>query len=192
MGKLKIKIAILLACAVVVYIIALVVFHYDYSFVAYGYLEEDVIIFRASVIYLVAVMIVACAIMIYAKPNMLTKEDTTAYEKSKQKVETGTTPLVTESNAAKECKGSCIENVKHSQYSGTGVFFLMKYVTLYLVVGAISTLTGIFGLVAFDREDDKILGIVLIIYGVCCLLSVPFIQALITITKAAKKYLDNN
>lgn len=192
MGKLKIKIAILLACAVVVYIIALIVLHNNYNYVEYGFLEEDVIIFRASVIYLVAVIIIACVIMIYAKPNMLTKENTTVYEKPKQKLETETALLVAASNATKECEGSCVENVKHSQYACTGVFFLTKYVTLYLVIGAISALTGVFGLAAFDREDDKILGIGLIIYGVCCLLSVPFIQALITITKAAKKYLDNN
>ena len=191
MGKPKKTILIICICAVVIYILAFPIFPLAYRYDKYWIGEGNF----TNAITSAYCLVVFCVVMFVLVRSWRKSQ----IEKNSDDVATDNLPLekVEEPKAVDMSVEETPENKdadKNSQYIGTGVVGLERWNSYCLIVGQISLFSGyIFLLVAVSAGVYfAMAGIAFIIGGISCIISTPFIKALITIVKAAKLYIDNN
>lgn len=178
MRKLSLKFIVI--CAVVFYAIAVVLFHVTYSYVVYMREEWEVLL-PATLIYLIIVALLV--FFIYGKRRDFKKELS----------EVSVDNLVKSIDEA-ETKMSAGSVEENKEFVGTGIIGLTRYATFCKIIGSLGLFWGVVFLLRGIAEGEAmfIYGLYLIISGAVCLLSILFINALATIVKAAKIYIDNN
>lgn len=189
--KLKTKIISWLACMTFLCAITLVYIHYDYGYARYGYCEEDNVMVSVFAGYIIVTLIVAYFIGVRGKTNT----DNTMSLQSDAQPESTKENSISADNVV-EFFPSLIErnNDYDAQYKGTGVLGLTKYIKFCQIIGVSILVSGIVFLSASISADKiyTIIGLWLVIGGINCLIIIPFIKAIVTITKAAKIYIDKN
>lgn len=181
---------LILICAVTLYAIAVFLFHIDYTYGKYM-LEEWEIIVPITFIYIIAIALLM--FFIHSKRGIqkeLTNVSVDNFVKSIEKTETNLDKSI-ERTKTKIATGGIEENNK---FIGTGIIGLTRYTTFCKIIGCLALFLGVLFLLNIKSEEEFILlyGLYLIVCGAGCLLSILFINALITITKAAKIYIDKN
>lgn len=193
MKKLSLKSFI--ACAIVLYIIALIVFHLDYDYLKYGLYEESDIITVSTIIYLFTICFIIGVIECFKKTKNTeeaieyTQKNVTPLEQTKEETQTPTNVKLEEN--------SSISNEENSRYVGTGIIGLKNYTDFCQIIGFLAILSGIICIVcAIGFSDYSSIFIILSIYlitgGIGCFILSALLKAIITITKAAKLYIDLN
>lgn len=164
-------------CAVILYVIALIAFHLDYEYINYM-CEEYEIIIPVTLIYFIVIALV----MFF----MYNKKASTKEEQPKVSIDN----FVRSINKI----DATSRDVKSNKLEGTGIVGLTRYATFCQIIGILGLFIGVLLVLISIKEGQAILlyGICFIIGGTCCLLSILFVNALVTITKAAKTYIDNN
>ena len=178
MRKLSLKFIVI--CAVVFYAIAVALFHVTYSYVEYM-CEEWEILFPATLIYLIIVALLV--FFIHGKKGGLKKElSEVSVDNLVKSIDEAETKMST---------GSVEEN---KEFVGTGIIGLTRYATFCKIIGSLGLFLGVVFLLrgVVEGETTFVYGLYLIVSGAACLLSVLFINALVTIVKAAKIYIDNS
>ena len=178
MKKLKLKFVIV--GAMVLYIIAFVLFHVNYDYGKYMREEWEILV-PATLIYLIAV-----ALLVFGIHNKRG-----GFEKELSEVSVDNLVKSIDETETNIAASSGKEN---SEFVGTGVIGLIRYVTFCKIVGIIGLYIGVVFFLAgvIEKGSTLVYGLYMIICSVGCLLSTLFVNALVTITKAAKIYIDNN
>lgn len=193
MKKLSLKSFII--CAIVLYIIALVAFHLDYGYVKYEMRDESDIITEGTLIYLFTIGFIIGVIKCFKKTKNTkeaieyTPKNVTPLEPTKEEIQTPTNVKLEEN--------SSISNEENSRYVGTGIIGLKNYTDFCQIIGFLAILSGIICIVcAIGLSDYSSIFIILSIYlitgGIGCFILSALLKAIITITKAAKLYIDIN
>lgn len=178
MRKLSLKIIVI--CAVVFYGIAVILFHVNYSYVEYMR-EEWEILLPATLIYFIIIALLV--FFIYGKRGGLKKDlSEVSVDNLVKSIDEAETKIST---------GSVEEN---KEFVGTGIIGLTRYAVFCKIIGSLGLFLGATFLLRgiVEGETTFMYGLYLIVSGVACLLSILFINALVTIAKAAKTYIDNN
>lgn len=192
--KLRTK-SIFIACAIIIYIIALTVFHSDYEYARYEMIDESIIIIVATILYL----LILCILFGITNHIIKVKNAKEAIE-SPEKDAIFSEPIKEETYISVDNQSneslSTINN-EDSQYIGTGVIGLEKYTDFCQIVGLLTIVSGIMCVVyAAACTGYGAIFIMLAIYlvtgGIGCFILSALLKALITITKAAKLYIDLN
>lgn len=195
MKKLSLKFVII--CAIIIYIIALVAFHLDYEYLKYGLYEESSIITVSTVVYLFVIS-AFIGIVEYAQKqkstdgeteNTIEIENAVSLEPVKEKMQTQTD--------VKSESEPLINNDEDSRYTGTGIMGLKNYTDFCQIIGILAITAGVVYLYnAVDFTPHWLtfvtLSIYFIISGIGCFILSALLKAIITITKAAKLYIDIN
>lgn len=187
--------------AAIVYFIALVVFHLDYSYddgyvngsMKYNLYEESDIIIVGTLLYLLAIGIII-GIVKYIKnvkkPKETTKNtlDVAPSAESVKEEQIQAMPKLEERSTV---------NDEDSQYIGTGVIGLKNYTDFCQIVAILAIFSGVLcAIYAIANSDYRtffiMLSIYLILGSIGCFILSALLKALTTITKAAKLYLDIN
>ena len=178
MRKLSLKFIII--GAVVLYIIAAIIFHVNYEYAKYMLEEWDILI-PATLIYLI---IVAFSVFfIYGKRR--------GFKKELSEVSVDNLVKAIDDTETKISIGSVEEN---KDFVGTGIIGLTRYATFCKIIGSLGLFLGVVFLLRGIGEGEAtfIHGLYFIVSGAACLLSILFINGLVTIIKAAKIYIDKN
>lgn len=178
MRKLSLKIIVI--CAVVFYGIAVILFHVNYSYVEYMR-EEWEILLPATLIYFIIIALLV--FFIYGKRGGLKKDlSEVSVDNLVKSIDEAETKIST---------GSVEEN---KEFVGTGIIGLTRYAVFCKIIGSLGLFLGAMFLLRgiVEGETTFMYGLYLIVSGAACLLSILFINALVTIAKAAKTYIDNN
>lgn len=185
---------ILIVCAIIVYIIALMAFHLDYEYARYGMNEESSIIIIATLLYMLAICVLLGVINRIKKVKnteeaIENSEANTHLEPIKEEVQISTNNRPEESLP--------INNDEDNQYIGTGIIGLKNYTDFCQIIGILAVLSGILCVIyAVACSGYSAIFIMLAIYlvtgGIGCFILSALLKAIITITKAAKLYLDIN
>lgn len=199
MAKSKTK--FILICAIIIYIIALVIFHLDYvyndgyvgGYVKYGMYDESSILIVSTIIYLLMIGVIV-GIMNHiknAKNVKVTTENASDVALPIESVEEAQTSMPSQSN------DSSVVDDANTQYIGTGIIGLKNYTDFCQIAAILAIFSGILCIVyAIANSDFRSIFIMLAIYlifgGIGCLILSALLKAIITITKAAKLYLDIN
>lgn len=190
MGKLGKTILTICICAVAIYVFTLVYIHADYRYDKYG-MEEIDVIGKATAIYCIVVFFVVLYVLISKSKSKIKEkpDDVAADNLPLEKVEE---PKAVEVPVEETTRNKDLD--KNNQCIGTGVIGLERWYSCYLIVGMSLICLGTFLLIVALGVGVYLamIGISLIIGGITCLITTPFIKALITIVKAAKLYIDNN
>ncbi len=83
---------------------------------------------------------------------------------------------------------------ENSQFDGTGIIGLTRYHSFCAIAAWLCLVVALYCLAisAVGGINFALISIYFIVGCVCCIVSMPFIKAIITIVKAAKLYIDNN
>lgn len=167
----------ILGGVIAIYVIALTIFHFNYTYVDYMREEYEIIIF-ATLIYCIFIALIAC--IVYGKKGGFKKEISQASVDN----------LIQSIDKTKE--NNC--NVKTNNFIGTGIIGLTRYATFCKIAGLLGLFVGVLCVFISIKEGSAIFiyGLYSIVCGSSCLLSILFVNALVTIAKAAKIYIDNN
>lgn len=192
---------ILIACAIIVYIVALTVFHFDYAYddgyvsgyVKYGMYGESSIIIVSTIVYLLIIGVIV-GIMNHiknAKNVKITAENASDVALLIEPIEEAQTSISPQPN-----KSSVVDDAD-TQYIGTGIIGLKNYTDFCQIAAILAIFSGILCIVyAIANSDFRSIFIMLAMYlifgGIGCLILSALLKAIITITKAAKLYLDIN
>lgn len=191
MIMVKSKTKFILICAIIIYIIALVTFHLDYvyndGYVKYEMCDEPVIVTLVTIVFaIITIIIVTMAKRKNTDIGAKVEEKTTnvAQEKTIEKVSEAkeTLPIATK------------QTDENEKYIGTGVIGLTNYVVFCQYMAALCVGIGLILLVA--SKSIGLSGVIFAIYfitaAIGCLILSVILKAFVTITKAAKLYLDLN
>ena len=160
MKKLNPKLVV--ACAVMLYIIAVIVFHFTYDYAKYM-CEEWEIILPATLIYFVVVAIFV--FFIHSKRSGLKKElSEVSVDNLIKSIDETETKIA-------------IDSVKdNDKFVGTGVIGLTQYITFCKIIGGLNLFFGVIFLLwdASEEKDTLVYGLYLIACGVGCLVSTVY------------------
>ena len=192
--KIKTKLTFI-TCAIIIYIIALTMFHFDYEYARYEMTNESTIIIIATLLYLL--IIYACyGIVNHIKKTKSiektaehTEEHTFVSEPTKENIKTSTNNQIEETVPT--------NNYEDNQYIGTGIIGLKNYTDFCQIIGILAVLSGVLYIIyAIACSDYSSIFIILAIYlitgGIGCFILSALLKAITTITKAAKLYIDIN
>lgn len=178
MKKLKLKFVIV--GAMVLYAIAFVLFHVNYDYGKYVREEWEILV-PATLIYFIAV-----TLLVFCIHN---KRDDFEKELSEVSVDN-----LVKSIGEAETNIAASSGKENNEFAGTGVIGLMRYAIFCKIIGYIGLFIGVVFFLTgiIEKESTLVYGLCMIACSAGCLLSILFVNALVTITKAAKIYIDNN
>lgn len=183
MTKLKTK--TILICAAIIYIVALSIFHFDYEYTRYEMVEESTIIVIATILYL----LITCAIIAIIQYKKQSKKETVVMPET-------TSEPIKENEAVKQNhfeEHTQINNMG-SQYIGTGVIGLDNCIFFCRIIGFMAIGFGLLCIATYSNFGwfSIMLALYFITGGIGCFILSVLLKAIVTITKAAKLYIDIN
>ncbi len=174
---------------IIVYVIALLILHFNYDYVDYGMMNEEDVIIIASFIFLLIAMPIAVVTTHKSKSATYAKVEDEYTNKNIHQTKTFEITELPNPNTHPQ------DPINNEQYLGTGIVGMEVYIQLSKISGKLCIFAGalsfFFCLVTGELSYAK-WAIYSMIGAMCCFINIPFVRALITIVKAAKLYLDNN
>lgn len=191
MKKLKTKFFCICACATVLYIVAFFIFNLTYSYDKY-WNDESKILVPVTMVYLLAVFAAMFFMIRHKKRPQAEKQPDVIADISVEdakETETAERPQTPTEEIVEEC-----ETNENRQFDGTGIIGLTRYHSFCAIAAWLCLVVAIYCLAicAIGGMAFALISIYFIVGCVCCIVSMPFIKAIITIVKAAKLYIDNN
>ncbi len=183
----KRKIISVCAYVTIIYIVTLIIFHANYSYVDY-FIDEGEILMLITLVYLITVCF-AIFFLVGHKERIPKENLSDVAIHSALETATVELPKVTSDKSDEECD---VDGQR--RYEGTGVIGLTRYYHFCIIVAFISLVVALFciGLYPVGGMVFAMIFVYLIVGCVCCVASMPFVKALITVVKAAKLYIDIN
>ena len=175
---------------IIVYVIALLILHFNYDYVDYGMMNEEDIIIIASFIFLLIATPIAVVTTRKSKSATYAKVEDECTNKNIHQTKTFEIPELPNPNTHPQ------DPINNEQYLGTGIVGMEVYIQLSKIIGILCIIAGALSFFFCFVTGELLYAAKWTIYSMigamCCFINIPFVKALITIVKAAKLYLDNN